>query len=430
MELTAIKYLIINYSIIYKQIKNFTIMKKNLLFSIILAILVLNVNLLKAQDVINLSTTDNIGDILGSYAGNNVVLIVPSGYTNPATGGTITLLSTLVSGIKITIKGDGSMPTLALKGFSLPTGINMSLFKFEGLTLTGFTTDPTANYVINVSSGIAVNMDSVVFRNCKASTFRSLVRFQSTSATPDQKANAILIDNCIVSNFADYGVVYNNKSGGLFGSVEAKKSTFYGMAQNVFMCQTNTASVNISDCTFDNVVGASGKAIVDLSTQATPVTFTNCILGKSILASGGLTIKTGGTLTITNSYYTTDWTANAPTATGGITGALTAYANASTSLFKTPTVISGSGSTQTCTTGDYTIIDASFAGKTTAGDPRWYPSGTGVKNTIYSKPIKSIALFDFLGRQMKEEAKGLLIKKITYTDGTTSSEKVFIREKE
>jgi hypothetical protein len=430
-------------------------MKKQLLTSIFVTLLVMNFSFVNAQDVINLSTTDNIKTILSAYTGTNVVLVIPAGYTNPQSNAIastttpvtyswnsldLSTLTNLTSNTKITFSGDGTNPTLTLKAITLPPAL--SKIAFKNLTITGIVPnantpgnviDPTLNYVFNESAAIPCVIDSIVFDNCKFSTFRSLIRFQSTSAvgSETQKVNSVIINNCIVSNFADYGVVYNSTTGGKFGPVKVTKSTFYGFGATVFMLQKNATSIDISDCTFDNVVGTSAKAVVDLLTLTVPVTLTNCILGKTALASGALTIKTAGTLNITNCYYTTDWTAATPTATAGITGSLTAYSGASTALFKSPTVLTGFPSgTQTITTGDYTIIDATFAGKNNCGDPRWYYDlGAGVNNPNSSKKIANVQNFDILGNKLSSDAKGLVLKKITYDDGTSASEKVYIKEK-
>ena len=92
-----------------------------------------------------------------------------------------------------------------------------------------------------------------------------MVRFQNavSASAPTQKANNVIINNCIVSNFADYGVIYNSSIGGYFGPIQVTKSTFYGFGATVFMLQKNSTSINITDCTFDNIAGASLKALVD-----------------------------------------------------------------------------------------------------------------------------------------------------------------------
>ena len=383
-------------------------MKKTLLFFVLAFIAISSV---RAQDIINLGVNDDIKVKLAAYTGSNVVLVIPAGYTNPqsvptATVGTTTTyswsaldlstLTNLSSTTKITIKGDGSNPTLTLKTITLPAAL--SKIAFKDLTITGAETfnkipgnaiEPTTNYIFNQGATAPTVVDSIVFDNCNISNLRSMVRFQNANAVASatQFANHVNINNCIVSNFADYGVIYNSTTGGFFGPIKVTKSTFYGFGATVFMLQKNSTSINISDCTFDNVVGgSSGKALVDLSTLVAPVTITNSILGKTQLLSGGLTIKTAGTLTITNCYNTSDWTAAASTATAGITGALTAYSGASTDLFTTVSVstIASSTAPYTTTVGNYKIKAGTFAGANSAGDPRWYLNAVSAVNKVLS----------------------------------------------
>lgn len=53
---------------------------------------------------------------------------------------------------------------------------------------------------------------------------------------------------------------------------------------------------------------------------------------------------------------------------------------------------------------------------------------TGVSTVDASKTIKSVELYDALGKKLNKNAKGLVVKKITYEDGTTSGKTVFIKE--
>ena len=53
---------------------------------------------------------------------------------------------------------------------------------------------------------------------------------------------------------------------------------------------------------------------------------------------------------------------------------------------------------------------------------------TSVDNVFDNKTIQSIQLYDLTGRAVKSGTKGLVIKQTTYTDGTRSAEKVYIRE--
>ena len=368
-------------------------MKKTLLLSAMILMAIFATN---AQDVIKLGVNDSIGYAVKNYTGTatSLTVVVPSGYTSPealypagaATSPKTITLAPPTTVTKITIKGDGTNPTLRCKLVSTPA--YLSLIKFDGLNVQGATSDPTVNYVMNFPATTAVTLDSVVFTNCSFNTFRSLLRFQNANAATSatQKANNIIINNCVVSNFADYGVTYNSTTGGFFGAVKVAKSTFYGFGATVFMLQKNSTSIDITDCSFDNVVGTSGKGIVDCGSMVANVTFTNCILGKA-QAAGAITIKTGGTLTITNSYYTTDWTGSTSTATAGITGALTAYTGASTDLFTTVSVSTAAVAgppaiPYTTTVGNYKIKDATFAGKNSVGDPRWYYNSIQAVNSV------------------------------------------------
>jgi len=462
-------------------------MKKTLLFT---AIAFMTVFATKAQNVINLGVNDDIKTTLAAYTGTNVVLVIPAGYTNPQSVPTSTTstatppvttyswnlmdlstLTNLTSSTKITIKGDGSNPTLTLKTIVLPT--NLSRITFKDLTITGVeplgkvpgsAVDPTVNYIFNQGTGNPTVVDSIVFDNCNISTFRSLVRFQNANATTSatQFANHVNINNCIIHNFADYGVVYNSTTGGFFGPVKVSKSTFYGFGATVFMLQKYATSIDISDCTFDNVVNVtSGKAIVDFGSVPHPTTLTNCIFGKamtganSIIAGGFTTsgVTTTGTVAITNCFTTSDWLAAAPTATSSIalpssaiTGAFTAFTGASTDLFTnvSVTAIATSTAPYITTVGNYKIKANTFAGANSAGDPRWYLTVTAVKQLLTDKGVSfngteilntkglSLEVYSVLGKKVATSTtsiptanfqKGVYIVRVS---GTNDSLKICI----
>ena len=375
-------------------------MKKFYFFIMVLCLT--SINVLYSQDVINLGTTDNIATTLSTYTGSNVVLVIPSGYTNPQGTTAIALPTSLAAGVKITLRGDGTMPNLSTLSF-IANGLNLSAFKFKNLTLTGST---TSSYLLNVGDGIAFNVDTLSFENCNISTVRSLIRFQSISTTINQTAGYIYLNNCKIYNNLDYGMVYNNKTGGSMGPIVAKNSTFYGM-NSIFACSSNATSATISDCTFDNLSVASVKYLIDFNALNAPLTITNCIFGKSLVTTGCL-FRTGGALTITNSYATSDCVTGASIATGGITGSLTVLTNASTALFTTPNT--STAGTSFVSTADYTIKDASFAGKNSAGDPRWYMGGA----TAVQSPNASSTVISYNGKEISlNEVQDVTIYSVT-----------------
>jgi len=53
---------------------------------------------------------------------------------------------------------------------------------------------------------------------------------------------------------------------------------------------------------------------------------------------------------------------------------------------------------------------------------------SGFDNISAEKEIKSVEYFDILGRKIDEYTKGIVIQKITYTDGSIEVKKNFVRE--
>ena len=121
-------------------------MKKTLL---IITVAFLGIYGVKAQDIINLGVTDDIKTTLSTYTGTNVVLVIPTGYTNPQSVPTLSgttytwnsidlsTLTNLTSSTKITISGDGTNPTLTLKAITLPAALSKIEFKNLFSFLTG-----------------------------------------------------------------------------------------------------------------------------------------------------------------------------------------------------------------------------------------------------------------------------------------------------
>ena len=84
----------------------------------------------------------------------------------------------------------------------------------------------------------------------------------------------------------------------------------------------------------------------------------NCIFStpKTSGTTNGVRVGTGGSMG-ENNYYTSDYTGSINSSTS-IPG-LKAYSGNAATLFNSPMQ------------GDFSFKDGSFAGKSTAGDPRW-----------------------------------------------------------
>ena len=369
---------------------------------------------LSAQDVINLGVNDSLGLAIRSYAGlaPDLTVVIPSGYSNPEGAGvaiksidlssTLTPISTTLK--KITIKGDGSKPTLKIKTFVLPASLSTAL-KFQDLNIIG--ADPVAanNYLINNASANPVPIvDTISLKGCSVSNFRGMIRLQTSGTTYKN----IVINNSIISNIVDYTLI-NVAAGTTVDNIVISNSTVYGVSGTLLTLSAGNAlsKVTISNSTFDNVVMTSTKYFIDFGTaNASPVlTISNTIIGKNF-GSGvkGIRGAANWTYTTTNSYTTSDWVTSGNALTG-----FTAYTSTAATLFKTPTTYVV-GAPQSASIGDYSIIDATFAGKNNAGDPRWYSATT----TDVSSPKASSIIISYNGIEISlTEAQDINIYSVT-----------------
>ena len=384
-------------------------MKK--VYFLIMVLCLTSISSIYAVDVLTLTTTDGIGAALSAYIGTgDVTVVIPAGYTSVEfTGTTTTNIIVPITIKNLVIQGDGTNPTLLMKGFTLPTSSLTSLI-VKDLTLTGIEDPATGTVSLgNYLAQSAVTVTSVTLDNCTIANFRGVFRMNAGNNFTN-----LTIDNCIFRNIGTYNVI---NPGGTLTNLTVTRSTFYGINGNVFALSVPTGvpaptTVTISDCTFADVDFVGGKYFIDLGAAnvTTALTITNTILGKTLSATAkGINI--GTTYTVTNSYATTDWVTSANNVTG-----FTAYANAQSSLFRSPSIYSSVTTTATpiittteATVGDYTIVDASFAGKNNAGDPRWYLVSTAVFS-----PKSSSTVISYNGKQISlNEAQNVAIYSAT-----------------
>jgi len=345
-------------------------MKKS--FTILVTVLsLLLVQSALAQDIINLSTTDEIGTVLSAYAGTttDVTVVIPAGYTNPEfnsttpVGGKTIGLTTIPAVIKnLTIQGDGSNPVVLCKNIDFPA-TSLTSFKVKNLTLKGLADGPTslsasmANFLI-ASTNVAV--PTVTIEGCTLANFRGITRMKTGANFTN-----VTIDNCIIRNTGSYCILVT-EAGSTLGNYTIKNSTVYGTNTSLFGVSASLPTTfTISDCTFDNIIFAAGKYFIDFGAgTTTTLSISNTIIGKTANAATvkGIRGGTGFTYIVNNSYITSDCLTASPALTG-----FTAYASTAATLFTTPTTFDGTNATATA--GCYKIKDASFSG--IAGDPRW-----------------------------------------------------------
>ena len=316
-----------------------------------------------ADYIVYLAESDSINTTLFSdaveagYSSITVALPAGSTYYN---AGTVYL----ADGLTVNFFGisGGDTPVLAINKLDI-SGTHESI-TFENLVITADGQDDdgsssTAQYFINQSTECAV--ETISFSNCEITGFTNTpFRLQGS----DSKVIDVLsFSNCLIytPSTINYAVVHvdANSGSGVVNNMLFSNSTISGQSKSfIYSTKTDFESLVISDCTFYNIIGSSRYFIDCNSTSYGPSVFTisNSILGS--VASGSYGHRCSIDPTVTDSYYTTDVVFDKY----DMTSFFFEYSKSATDLFQDPDNY------------DFTIIDSSFEGKTSAGDPRWYYS--------------------------------------------------------
>ena len=241
---------------------------------------------------------------------------------------------------------------------------------FQNVIMTGYINN---NSVEGMITGVydqgttnACNIGTLRFKNCELIHFsRQLIRLRGTAT---QTINNFIVDGCTLydygTNSTSYGIISSNTAAGTLNNIKFTNSTIYNFLSYLVLYTNNAASTSIvvSNCSMNQITWTSGSTsryIIDANatTLSSGITISNCIFGSTAaLHTNG--VRTTSTLTITNSYRTSDYD-DAFTPAYSIMASLTAYTGASTALWTDPL------------NGVFTLLDTNFAGKSTAGDPRY-----------------------------------------------------------
>jgi Domain of unknown function (DUF5123)/Domain of unknown function (DUF4957) len=216
-----------------------------------------------------------------------------------------------------------------------------------------------SNYIFNTTGGATVGRIS--FESCRAEVFRGLARIQSGATTIDN----FVVNNSVLDSLSNYGVLTVDNATCKVNNIALKNSTIY-KAEKVITSRQTSVTVVLENCTINEApVGGDTNYLIDYSQSATNtvsggITISNCIMGiaKSGIANNrvvrGIRTNAATAVTVSNTYKTADYVSNS-----NLIPNLIAYSGTSFNLFQNPKA------------GDFKIKDAGFAGKNTAGDPRW-----------------------------------------------------------
>jgi hypothetical protein len=269
------------------------------------------------------------------------------------------------NGVSFTIWGEpgGNKPILAFNGFTLPA--TAGTIRFENLDITGYQdADPTKtkrNYIFNQSTASITS--EIIFENCILRNYvNTPMRIQGSAIITIDK---FTVNKCIVFDVGDngangtYAFINSNVATGKINNISITNSTFYQIGLGLILHNlAPSQTVIINDNTFYNVIG-NGRYFIDYNAQviSSSFMFQNNIVGKTLspLASAR-GIRAGTVPTVVNSYKTSD----AIFAANAIPNIID-YNKTSAELFMNPA------------SGDFTIKESGFPGRTNSGDPRWRP---------------------------------------------------------
>ena len=322
------------------------------------------------------SITGNIVDLTGT-TGNPGALVTalgaaPSGSVIVLRRGEPYNISAAFSFTKsVTIRtalGFGNnLATLRMtSNFTVTAGSTIDSLVFRDLIIKGTRVNRTSfdsDYILNVGNACVVK--NVKLESCIIKILRGVVRGQAAGA--GAKFGNYTVNNCVIDSIKEFAIAAASNTSA-FANIKLTNSTLYKVRKFISLATAGTpASVNnsmiIENCTINESPGgavlATTNFLLDYNTVVCTdgIAIKNSIIGSvwnetGTLASGMRAVSGTG-VTITNSYSTSDFTSTSP-----VPG-LSTYSGTSTALFTDPA------------NGNFKIKDATFAGKNTAGDPRW-----------------------------------------------------------
>jgi hypothetical protein len=246
--------------------------------------------------------------------------------------------------------GFGTPATLLLSNNFDAEG-NIDSLHFSDITIAN---DGNASYFMNIGKVAVIENVTVKNITTRGEFNNSFIRLKKAGAD----IKNLVINNCVIDSFgiaSKYALFYANaSSSAVIENIEIQNSTFYYFYYFVRQDGVAGVSLNINNCTFNNMINNGGYFVNYSGTFPTQFTISNSILGNTIDPTNANGIKPAGNPSISNTFATSDDIFSANPILG-----TSSYAGTAANLFADPN------------NGDFTIKDNSFAGKSTAGDPRW-----------------------------------------------------------
>jgi len=242
-------------------------------------------------------------------------------------------------------------PAVLLLSNNFDASGNIDSLRFSDITIAN---DGNASYFMNIGNATVIGKINIENVTTIGEFSNSFIRLKKEGA----EIQNLNINNCIIDSFgvkSKYAVLYANaSSSAMIDNINITNSTFYYFYYFVRQDGITGTSLNINNCTFNNMINNGGYFVNYSGSFPTTFTINNSILGNTIDPTNANGIKSSGNATLSNTYLTSDCVFSANPIIGG-----TSYAGTATNLFADPG------------NGNFEIQDNSFAGKSSAGDPRW-----------------------------------------------------------
>lgn len=261
-------------------------------------------------------------------------------------------------------------PTATSSMLGFADGSAIDYVKFQNIDFTGYCDNNSTlikvGYLFN--NNLLTNVNTLSFDNCKFHNFGNTpLRVQGGK---NQVIENVQFKNCTIWDigFSSTYAIVNSNSADFINNISFDGCTIYNFKGSLVLRTGQTLkAISVKNCTINQGMqdASSSRYLIDANTATfeTGITIDKCIFGSSGGALGANGVRnTTGTLTVTGSYYATDYVDDPITVVTSysIKKYMTAYPGASTALWNDPV------------NGNFTLKATSFAGKGTAGDLRWY----------------------------------------------------------
>lgn len=284
---------------------------------------------------------------LGGDIADGVTIILERGMTYDLSA---TIIGKSVKIMSAPGLGAPAVLDMASSSLDLADATDIGFLRFEDVEIKG---DKAGGYLMNYST--TGSLGQFLLDNVDIHDLRGV--FRAKNATT-KTVNEFSINNSVVHNIGNYGVMIMDAVEANVVNASYTNSTFSDVYQLFRWKEAQgISSITISDCSIDNAPNNGGKILrLDANTAGTPIVMnvSNTIFG---LSSGDNLLSGTATINTTNTFATSDCGFGA---SASFTTAPTVLTVDAATLFSDPS------------NGKLRIVDGTFAGITSAGDPRWY----------------------------------------------------------